>query len=236
MTATHVTIPRLDQTAAVRRNPVYYVSQMLFRVVCALWLRLRVRGLERLPRKGGALFLSNHQSFLDPLVIGVWVPRPVSYLARDNLFRVPVVGWVLKHTCVMPINREGGGAAAIRETLKRLDEGFLVGIFPEGTRSSDGALQEFKPGFAALVRRTDLPIIPVGVAGADKALGRGDLFLKPCKVCVVFGEPLPAAELVSLRERGREDDLVAAVRARIAECQREAEALRQGPTRIKDGG
>jgi 1-acyl-sn-glycerol-3-phosphate acyltransferase len=123
----------------------------------------------------------------------------------------------------MPLSRDTGGAAGIRETLRRLEDGFLVGLFPEGTRSADGKMGIFKPGFAALVRRTDLPIYPVGIAGAQRALGRGSLFLKPRRVCVVYGAPFPKATIDELRQRGREADLVEAVRARIAECQQEAE-------------
>jgi 1-acyl-sn-glycerol-3-phosphate acyltransferase len=134
-----------------------------------------------------------------------------------------VVGWILRHTYVMPLSRETGGAAGIRETLRRLEDGFLVGLFPEGTRSADGRLGIFKPGFAALVRRTDLPIFPVGIAGAQRAFGRGSVFLKPRRVCVVFGEPFPKQTIDDLRQRGREADLVEAVRTRIAACQKEAE-------------
>ena len=207
----------------LRRNWVWFSSQVLCRILFAVWLRYRARGIERIPVAGGGLLLSNHQSYLDPLLIGLPLRRPVSFLARKTLFPVPVVGWMLRHTYVMPLDRDGGGASGIRETLRRLDEGFLVGLFPEGTRSRDGALGEFKPGFAALVRRTDLPIFPVGIAGASRAMGRGSFFVKPRRVCVVFGEPFSKSAMGELRRRGREAELVAAVRARIAECQHEAE-------------
>jgi 1-acyl-sn-glycerol-3-phosphate acyltransferase len=207
----------------VRRNWVWFVSQLLVGIVFTFWLRYRARGAERVAPAGGGLLLANHSSFLDSLLVGLPLRRPVSFLARDTLFRVPVVGWMLRHTYVMPLSRDTGGAAGIRETLRRLEEGFLVGIFPEGTRSTDGSLGTFKPGFAALVRRTDLPIYPVGIAGANRALGRGSLFLKPRRVRVVFGEPLALETIAALRQRGREDELIEAVRARIAECQQEAE-------------
>jgi 1-acyl-sn-glycerol-3-phosphate acyltransferase len=221
-----------DATAAVvsqplgsplRRNWVWYISQILVGIVFAVWLRFRARGTERLPASGGALLLANHSSFIDPLLVGLPLRRPVSFLARNTLFSVPFVGWILRHTYVMPLSRDTGGAAGIRETLRRLEEGFLVGIFPEGTRSRDGTLGRFKPGFAALVRRTDLPIFPVGIAGAQRAFGRGSVFLKPHRVCVVFGESFPKETVEQLRQRGREADLVEAVRSRIAECQRQAE-------------
>jgi len=196
---------------------------MILSVVFTTWLRYRARGVEHVPAVGGGLFLTNHQSFLDPLLVGLPLRRPVSFLARDTLFKVPVIGWILRHTYVMPLSRETGGAAGIRETLRRMDLGFLVGIFPEGTRSVDGSLGKFKPGFAALVRRMELPIYPVGIAGAHRAFGKGSLFLKPHRVCVVFGEPFPKELIDSLKQRGREAELIECVRSKIAECQQAAE-------------
>lgn len=214
----------------LRRNWVWYISQVVVGIFFGIWLRFRAYGVERLPATGGALLLGNHSSFIDPLLIGLPLKRPISFLARDTLFPVPVIGWMLRHTYVMPLNRDGGSSAAIRETLRRMEQGFLVGLFPEGTRSPDGTLGPFKPGFAALVRRTDLPIIPVGIAGANRALGRGSFFLKPRPVCVVFGEPLSEDEAAQLRQRGREEELVETVRSRIAKYQAEAEARLSGRT------
>jgi len=206
-----------------RRNWVWFICQVILGVVFTVWLRYRARGVERIPTAGGGLLLTNHQSFLDPLLVGLPLRRPVSFLARDTLFKIPVIGWMLRHTYVMPLSRETGGAAGIRETLRRLDQGFLVGVFPEGTRSIDGSLGTFKPGFAALVRRTERPIYPVGIAGAHRALGKGSLFLKPRRVCVVFGDRFPQETIARLKQRGREAELVEAVRTRIAECQQAAE-------------
>src|SRR5437016_2539549 len=118
----------------LRRNWVWFISQVIVGAVFAFWLRYRARGIERIPAAGGGLLLANHQSFLDPLLVGLPLHRPVSFLARDTLFPVPVIGWILRHTYVIPLDREGGGAAGIRQTLRRLEQGFLVGIFPEGTR------------------------------------------------------------------------------------------------------
>ena len=210
-----------------RRNGVWYPMQLLLRVVFAVWLRYRARGVRRLSTPGGGLILSNHQSFLDPLLIGLPLDRPVSYLARDTLFRIPGLSWLLRHTYVMPINRENASTASLRETLRRLNEGFFVGVFPEGTRSSDGSVGTFKPGFAALGRRADVPIFPVGIAGANRALGRRHWWLRPCRVCVVFGEPLDAQEIAHVSARGREAELIELVRQRIIACQAEAEVWLQ---------
>lgn len=214
---------------ALRPNWVWRGCRAVMRNVFLFWVRYRARGLEHLP-SGGALLLINHQSHLDPLLAGLPLERPVSYIARENLFAVPGLGWMLRHTYVLPINREAAGAESIREAVRRLQQGFLVGIFPEGTRSHDGRLGVLKPGFIALVRRAGVPVVPVGIAGSHEVLPRGARVPRRRPVAVVFGEPLPPDDVARLGARGREAEFVGFVRERIAACLHEAEAwrLRQG--------
>lgn len=201
---------------------------MPLRVFFAVWLRYRARGIEHIPATGGGLLLANHLSFLDPLMIGLPLSRPISYLARDSLFRIPLLGGFMRRTYVKPISRENATTATIRETIQRAERGFLCGMFPEGTRSETGELAEFKPGFIALARRMELPIYPVGIAGTHLALGRGSFFLKPYRVRVVFGPPIMPHEIAELKVRGREQELVDFVRNRVLACQLEAETWRLG--------
>ena len=206
-----------------RRNLTWFTSQMILKVVFGVWNRYQAHGIERLA-PGGGLLLVNHQSFLDPMLVGLPLNRPVSYLARDSLFRVPVLGPFLRAVYVMPINREAAGTESIREAIRRMRHGFLVGIFPEGTRTTDGTLGEFKPGFVALVRRAGVPVYPVGIAGAFDAMPRGAKWLRPRRVRVVFGEPFAAEEL-----KGPPEAISVLARDRIAACVAEANAwLREG--------
>ena len=168
----------------------------------------------------------NHQSYLDPLLVGLPLQRPISYLARDSLFQAPVVGWILRNTYVMPINRESASTASLREAIRRLKHGFLVGIFPEGTRTETGEIGELKPGFLALMRRADVPVYPVGIAGAFQAFPLGAWFLRPATVRVVFGEAFTAEEL-SRFGSGQEAELLAFSRERMLACQQAAEAWRK---------
>ena len=177
------------------RNVVWRTFQFIMQNVFCFWLGYRARGQERLDKAEGGLVLANHQSFLDPLLIGLPLHRPVSFVARDSLFKVPFVGWVLRNTYVMPISREAASSASLRETIRRMQHGFLVGVFPEGTRTETGEVGEFKPGFVALIRRAKLPVYPVGIAGAFQAMGKGSLLLKPARVRVVVGEPISVEEL-----------------------------------------
>jgi len=211
-----------------RRNMVWLTLQFMMRLVYMLWLRYQARGLENVPKTGGGLVLVNHQSFLDPTLVGVPLQRPVSYLARDSLFRVPVIGWVLRNTYVMPINRDAPGTASIRTALQRMNDGFLVGLFPEGTRSPDGTVGEFKPGFISMIRRAKVPVYPVGIAGAHEAMPRGGVRFWRQKVRVVYGKPLCPDEVLRLSAKGHEDELVAFVRSAVEACQAEAQSWRDG--------
>ncbi len=210
---------------APRRPVHWFVLQQFFRVLFASWFRYSSRGHLHVPTQAPALLLSNHQSFLDPLLIGLPLDRPVSYLARDSLFRIFGLGALMRISLVVPIKREGGGGGGLRETLSHLAEGHLMGIFPEGTRSLDGTVGPLKPGFSVLLRRADVPVIPVGIAGANRAMGPGKKFIWPARICVVYGEPIPAEIIAKGRERGRESELLADVHQRIVDCQAQAEAI-----------
>ncbi|MCA9063266.1 MAG: 1-acyl-sn-glycerol-3-phosphate acyltransferase [Planctomycetaceae bacterium] len=186
------------------------------------WIRAGVSGQEHIDNTRGGLFLVNHQSFLDPLFAAVFLTRPVSYLARDSLFRVPVLGAILRSTNVIPISREAVRSGSIRTAIENLEQGFLVGIFPEGTRSSGDAPGRFRPGFLALIRRSNTPVYPVGIAGADRILPKGSWFIRPRRVEIVYGAPLSEQQLEVLRSEKDERELADFARSLVAECQRQA--------------
>jgi 1-acyl-sn-glycerol-3-phosphate acyltransferase len=226
-------ISAADETAnstlphPTRPNILWAGCRFFLRLFFVFWLRYRVRGLDRVPVEGGGLLLINHQSMLDPFLVGAPFERPVTYIARDSLFRIPVVGWILRHTYVMPIKRESAGTQSLRESVRRMKHGFLVGIFPEGTRTNDGSVGPMKPGFVALIRRSKLPVVPVGIAGAHESLPRSAWFPRPRRVCLVFGEPLTHDDLEQYTKRGREQELVELVRQKVIACQQEAEEWRK---------
>ncbi len=179
------------------------------------WLRLTVSGLENIDNTRGGILLFNHQSFLDPLLAAVRLGRPVSYLARDSLFVIPLVGWILRKTYVTPLNRTAFRGSSVRQAVERLEHGFLVGVFPEGTRTPDGEVKTFRPGFLSLVRRSDVPIYPVGISGAEKAMPRGVWFIRPARITIHYGEPLTAADCAQLRDDKNEKAAAELVRQRV---------------------
>ena len=206
-----------------RRNLCWRTIQLFSQMVFVVFLRYRARGQQNLPLQGGGLILVNHQSFLDPLLVGLPLRRQVSYLARDSLFRVPMIGWILRNTYVIPINRQSASSTSIKKAVERMKAGFLVGIFPEGTRTRDGQMSDFKPGFIALVRRSGLPVYPVGIAGADQAMPRHLPIINFAQVRVVYGEPFTEEEIRNLTQKGQEREFLQQAEDRVRQCHLEAE-------------
>lgn len=219
-------VPRQQpRTGRLHRTLFWRVAQILFGLFCRSWLRLAVSGREHIDDARGGLLLVNHQSFLDPMLVAVLLNRPVAYVARDSLFRVPVIGAILRITHVIPISREAVRGGSIRTALERLDEGFLVGIFPEGTRSSGDTVHHFRAGFLALARRSTQPIYPVGIAGADRALPRSAWFIRPVRIRIVYGPAFNADVVSRFRDDPDNEALAEFAREQVAECQRAAAAL-----------
>jgi len=176
-------------------NPVYFLGWCFFRTVFKLYFRWRVFNPERVPLEGPVILASNHASFLDPPLVGAGVKRGINYLARENLFRFPVMGWVLRNWQVVPVDREGGGARGLKAILDRLLDGGAIILFPEGTRTRDGKLQPARSGIGLTVIKSDAPLVPVRVFGTFEAYGRQMRFPRPRRVAVKYGQPMRFEQL-----------------------------------------
>lgn len=170
-------------------HPWYRFCRFLFRVYFRLFHRGRVYNRERLPDQGGFILAANHVSFLDPPFLGQACHRAACYMARDTLFRHPVSNWILRSWNCVPINRDRGDLSALRTILKLLQEGEAVLMFPEGTRSRDGQLQEARAGIGMIVAKARVPVVPMRIFGTDRALPKGKTLPRPARVIVKFGEP-----------------------------------------------
>jgi 1-acyl-sn-glycerol-3-phosphate acyltransferase len=199
-----------------RRNFWWCLTHIVLAPLLLLWIRTRAVGRENIDNTRGGLFLINHQSFLDPLIAAVRLRRPVSYLARDSLFRIPFIGFILRNTYVTPISRTAFRGSSVRTALDRMEQGFLVGVFPEGTRSSGIELKDFRPGFLALARRCNVPVYPVAIQGADKALPRGAWFIRPASVTVTYGPALTADEMQRLQSDEDDRQLAGFIQQKVA--------------------
>jgi 1-acyl-sn-glycerol-3-phosphate acyltransferase len=171
-------------------NVPYFLGWCGFRVLFKVYFRYHVYNAEQVPLEGGVILASNHASYLDPPLIGAGLRRLVNFLARANLFSIPVVGWVLRHWEVVPVDRDGGGAVGLRAILERLLAGGAIVLFPEGTRTHDGKLQPARSGIGLTVIKSNAPVVPVRVFGMFEAYGRYLLFPRPYRVAVKYGQPM----------------------------------------------
>jgi 1-acyl-sn-glycerol-3-phosphate acyltransferase len=155
----------------------------------------RTQGREHLESHAGAMVLSTHQSYLDPVLVGICFNGRLNYIARKTLFGNPVFAFLIKTLDAIEIDRERGGLAGLREMLRRLQENKKVLLFPEGTRTTTGEIQELKMGFVPVARRSEVPLIPVAVVGAYKILAKGQRWPNRQPLAVVFGPPILPAEI-----------------------------------------
>jgi 1-acyl-sn-glycerol-3-phosphate acyltransferase len=177
-------------------NPLYFLGWVFFRGLYKFYFGWSVHNPERVPVKGPVILASNHASFLDPPLVGAGLGRDINYLARDTLFRFPVVGWVLRNVNSVPVDREGGGAAGLRAILDRLLDGGAIILFPEGTRTKTGKLQPARSGIGLTVIKSGAAVVPVRVFGTYEAFGRHMGLPVPGRhVAVKYGKPLLFEEL-----------------------------------------
>jgi len=147
-------------------HEVFYIpTHLLF----TLGGSLRLQGQRNMPTTGPALLIANHQSFLDPVLIGLAAYRPLVYLARKTLFRNRIFASMIRWMNAVPIDQEGVGKEGIRTILDQLTLGKAVVVFPEGSRTPDGRMHPLKAGIHLLIKRLQIPIVPVGIAGAYDA-------------------------------------------------------------------
>ena len=168
-------------------TPVYWLTRMFVKPAIVLYFRLRRLGREHVP-EGGVILASNHRSFLDPFAIGCCIGRPIYFVAKEELFKNPVIGWFLNCLGAFPVMRGRSDEESVITSLALLEGGQAVVIFPEGTRVPSGSLGRPKRGVGRLALESGKPVVPVAVTGSEHA--RDGWRIKPAKVHIRFGAPL----------------------------------------------
>lgn len=199
---------------------LYDALWVLCRTLGVAVFGFRSRFVEPLPREGGLIVLSSHQTFLDPLLLGLATDRRLSSLARSSLYRFKPFGAVITALDAVPIDREASALKAMKVVIARLKRGAAVTIFPEGSRTRDGQLGEFKSGFALIAKRAAVPIVPVAIVGAFECWPRTRPLPRPGRIRLEFGQILTAAEVAALSEQ----EIFAICTQRIRELDAKARA------------
>lgn len=157
---------------SLRSRLFYNGTFVIAHPLMTLGFSLRTAGMRHMPTTGPVLILANHESYFDPLLVGLAVRRQISYLARRTLFRNPAFRWLIQNLGAVPIDQEGVGREGLQLSTDILQAGNPLLIFPEGERSPDGRMLPFKAGIMLVLRRCPVPVLPVGVAGAFESFPR----------------------------------------------------------------
>ena len=191
-------IAQLGWFSRLTRTIVYWITCAVAIFTTIVLFRMRAYGRERTPMTGKLLMVANHQSYLDPPCIGGYSRRRLSCVAQSGLYKFKPLAWLLEMVGCIAINQETGDAGAIREVLRRLDEGAAVLIFPEGSRCEFGEMEEFKRGVTLLVKKAKCPVQPAAIHGAFEAWPRQRKLPRVFgpKVAVLYGEPISYDELM----------------------------------------
>lgn len=167
------------------------IAIILFKVL----FRLQAFGVGNIPLKGGFILASNHESYLDPPILGAACPRVLSYLGKEGLFKNALSGRFLSALNVIPIKTHSGDIAALRRAIESLEEERPLAIFPEGGRFNDGRLHQPLEGIGLIAAKVSTPIVPAFIAGSGKAMSMRSNFIYPKKIRIYFGEPIWPGEI-----------------------------------------
>jgi 1-acyl-sn-glycerol-3-phosphate acyltransferase len=162
-----------------------FVSPLLY-----TYFRARIYGVEKIPKTGSYLIVSNHASDCDPPFLAVSMRRPVSFMAKEELFRVPFLKQIITWCGAYPVNRASADRSAIRNAINSINNGWLAGIFLDGTRTSDGRIHSPKQGAALIAAKTQVQLIPVSVWGTDKIFVKGSALPRSVPVTIRVGDPI----------------------------------------------
>lgn len=236
-TASVVRSPWSEQLHAGWYRLVYGASL----IGCKLAFSLRTEGRANVPRSGPALLIANHQSYLDPMLVGVAAYRQLRFLARQSLFGRPLFRSLIESLNAVPIDQATTGIRGLRVILNQLHNGQAVLVFPEGERTRDGELHALQPGIQLLLKRSHAPVVPVGIAGAFQAWPRSRKYPRPAPLFLPSSERTiavsigPVLSSETLAELPR-DELLAELEKSLRASMVRADALRRQRRQANPGG
>ncbi len=193
----------------------YAICRLLAQSLFTFVFRGRVFGTQRVPLQGGVLLVSNHQSFLDPVLATLAIPRECNYMARDTLFAIRWLRPIMEYLNAFPVKRGTADMGAIKETLRRLKQGRVVLTFPEATRTHDGSIGPMRPGVVLLARKARVPIVPTLILGAFESWPRTTKLPRLHPILVAYADAVYPHE----RPEWSDEECVELVRAQILALQ-----------------
>lgn len=213
---------------ASSNGPLRSIGSLIFRGIARAIVRIQIEGdLASIPRTGPLIVAANHASSADPVLIGAFLPktlgRPLNWLGKRELVEMPLIGWFMRQVPIHPVDRATADLEAFRVAMRILESGNILAVFPEGTRSEDGILQQAKDGAAVLALRSGAPVLPVAVGDSDLLWPKHTRLPRPGRtVTVRYGRPFRVAEELPLAPAGMDrraakEAATALIMSRIAE-------------------
>lgn len=186
----------VPQRMPTERSLAWRSCQALARALTTLLFDLKVFGRHHVPKRGGVLIVSNHQSNLDPVLMAVRLDRSLNYIAKSELFEGRIGGWLLRKVFnAFPVRQGAGDVGAVKETIQRLQEGHVLNIYPEGARTGDGEIGAMQRGVALIIRRARVPVVPAVIIGSFEAWPKFKRVFRPWPVRLRYGPPMLLHEL-----------------------------------------
>nr|WP_263858279.1 lysophospholipid acyltransferase family protein [Waterburya agarophytonicola] len=155
------------------------------------YFRIKIYGAEKVPQSGGLIAVSNHASYFDPPLLSNCVRRPVAFMAKEELFKTPVLKQAIQLYGAYPVKRSISDRSALRAATNAIESGWIAAIFLQGTRSTDGKISDPKLGAAWIAAQTQVSLLPISLWGTEKAISKGFPFLKPVPITVRIGDVIP---------------------------------------------
>ncbi|MBV9387418.1 MAG: 1-acyl-sn-glycerol-3-phosphate acyltransferase [Chroococcidiopsidaceae cyanobacterium CP_BM_ER_R8_30] len=165
-----------------------------------IYFQGRTYGAEHVPRQGPLVVVSNHASYFDPPILSSCVGRPVAYMAKEELFHIPILQQAIQLYGAYPVSRESADRSAIRSALKYLEAGWATGVFLQGTRTTDGRITEPKLGAALIAAKAKAPLLPVSLWGTQGILTKGSAIPRLVSITVRIGQPIAAPSSTERQE------------------------------------
>lgn len=183
---------RIPEQRRYEKEPKFLIAilRVLIKLIIASVFRIRVTGLDHIPAVGPAILVANHASFLDSIILSVYPQRHIWFMAKNSQYAHPVIRWFLKLARSFPVRRYTTDVQAVRNALRILQNGHIMGVFPEGERNWDGKMMKFKQGTMRLILASGYPVIPVGIRGAYELMPRWTAGIKRVPVAISFGAPI----------------------------------------------
>lgn len=170
---------------------LYSLFKLLGEVIFGTYYRVKRVGLKSFPREGPLILVSNHISYIDPLLIGLTFPRQIAWMMLESIYRRPVINYICRRTSVIPVKRDARDLQAVRQAIGVVEKGQVLGLFPEGRMSRDGRLQSFLGHGAALISlKTGAPVLPTAIEGSSNSFPPEGRFPRPAKIVVKYGSLL----------------------------------------------